>query len=574
MAAREVVTLQIGSYSNFVGTHWWNLQESSFVYDPQQLATFPKEVNHDILFREGKTVTGQVTYTPRLVLFDLNHSLGSLKREGTLYTVDAEESVNWIGDVTLHETPKEKRNLFLEDLEETKENSDDADEIKASDLDENAEKSEEAAGGVQVRQVDPVFGKSLYNLDNEVKVWSDYLRTALHPRTIHILQDYQFNNAEQPFNVFGMGQQVVGGKTLWDQVEDRVRFFTEECDHLQGFQIFLDCHDGFGGVGASVLSYLTDEYSSKSRFTFAVTPTNLPDKTAKDRSCRIINSALSVHSGCELSSLYLPLSLSSTLWKSVGDHVTMPYLEYKADLNYHTSAVLAASIDTLTLPYRKESGASRVADITSSFSSLGRKVACLNSSIPFPLMVGSTFADTLISFGKTDPWTSLTPHVKCAVSPYFQSCVVRGIPESMVKRSDYHGLSRSFLSSCTSVDDVLRLYLAETYPSSMNAGCVMRDGLKVGSPYPHIFSPNVNHKGFVSDTKRTALSGVYSVPATTSLQSSSDIYSYIASLQECVSQFKISRHTHFLEAGMEEDDYAEMVEGLLTLAQCYETEGD
>ncbi len=25
---REIVTLQLGHYSNFVGTHWWNLQVS------------------------------------------------------------------------------------------------------------------------------------------------------------------------------------------------------------------------------------------------------------------------------------------------------------------------------------------------------------------------------------------------------------------------------------------------------------------------------------------------------------------------------------------------------------------
>lgn len=23
---REVITLQIGNYSNYVGTHWWNIQ--------------------------------------------------------------------------------------------------------------------------------------------------------------------------------------------------------------------------------------------------------------------------------------------------------------------------------------------------------------------------------------------------------------------------------------------------------------------------------------------------------------------------------------------------------------------
>ncbi|GFS02954.1 Misato-like protein 1 [Elysia marginata] len=132
---------------------------------------------------------------------------------------------------------------------------------------------------------------------------------------------------------------------------------------------------------------------------------------------------------------------------------------------------------------------------------------------------------------------------------------------------------RTALSSCSTVDDVLRLYLAETYPSSLNAGCVMRDGVMVGSPFPHIFSPNINHKGFISDTQRSANSGVYSVPAMTSLQSSSNIHSYVASLQQCVAQFKISRHNHFLEAGMEEDDYQEMVENLFTLAECYKTEG-
>ena len=26
MATREIVTLQLGHYANFVGTHWWNIQ--------------------------------------------------------------------------------------------------------------------------------------------------------------------------------------------------------------------------------------------------------------------------------------------------------------------------------------------------------------------------------------------------------------------------------------------------------------------------------------------------------------------------------------------------------------------
>lgn len=71
MSTREILTLQLGHYSNFIGTHWWNiqvcnyinifkttnslicLQESNFSYDPND----PSEINHDVLYREGKLQT-------------------------------------------------------------------------------------------------------------------------------------------------------------------------------------------------------------------------------------------------------------------------------------------------------------------------------------------------------------------------------------------------------------------------------------------------------------------------------------------------------------------------------------
>lgn len=54
MSCNEILTLQFGHFSNFVGAHWWNLQERSFEYD----SPVPSEVNHDILYREG--ITDQV----------------------------------------------------------------------------------------------------------------------------------------------------------------------------------------------------------------------------------------------------------------------------------------------------------------------------------------------------------------------------------------------------------------------------------------------------------------------------------------------------------------------------------
>ncbi len=54
MSSREIITIQCGHYSNFVGTHWWNLQESAFCYD--QTSTQPEEICTDCMFREGSTL--------------------------------------------------------------------------------------------------------------------------------------------------------------------------------------------------------------------------------------------------------------------------------------------------------------------------------------------------------------------------------------------------------------------------------------------------------------------------------------------------------------------------------------
>lgn len=51
MSGREILTLQFGHYSNFVGTHLWNIQEFTFDYNSDR----PSEINHDVFYREGLT---------------------------------------------------------------------------------------------------------------------------------------------------------------------------------------------------------------------------------------------------------------------------------------------------------------------------------------------------------------------------------------------------------------------------------------------------------------------------------------------------------------------------------------
>ena len=78
---KAVITLQVGHYANFVGTHFWNAQDHSL-----SVAKDNNDLDHDVLFREGVTTSSSSpTYTPRLVSVDLKGALGSLPEFGDLY---------------------------------------------------------------------------------------------------------------------------------------------------------------------------------------------------------------------------------------------------------------------------------------------------------------------------------------------------------------------------------------------------------------------------------------------------------------------------------------------------------
>ena len=47
------------------------------------------------------------------------------------------------------------------------------------------------------------------------------------------------------------------------QLEDRLHFFVEECDLLQGFHLLSDWTNGFGGLAGCIAQDLRDEYGSK-----------------------------------------------------------------------------------------------------------------------------------------------------------------------------------------------------------------------------------------------------------------------------------------------------------------------
>ena len=66
---REIIYLQAGNVSNYVGTHFFNTCESYFAYgDGEDVAA--GQIDHDVSFREGVAPDGHPTFCPRVLVFD------------------------------------------------------------------------------------------------------------------------------------------------------------------------------------------------------------------------------------------------------------------------------------------------------------------------------------------------------------------------------------------------------------------------------------------------------------------------------------------------------------------------
>ncbi|XP_059121625.1 protein misato homolog 1 isoform X2 [Peromyscus eremicus] len=531
--AREVLTLQLGHFAGFVGAHWWNQQDAALRYSMDGEES-PGELCPDVLYRTGRTLHGQETYTPRLILMDLKGSLNTLKEEGALYKDrQLEAAVAWQGKLTTHREEAYPKNPNLQDL----------------------------LSAEGVLSTDGVWrAKPLQNgKENSIRVWSDFLRVHLHPRSICVIQKYNHDGETGRLEAFGQGESVLKEPRYLEELEDRLHFYVEECDYLQGFQILCDLHDGFSGVGAKTAELLQDEYSGRGE----------PQKNIY----RLLNTAFGLVNLTGYSSFVCPLSLGGNLGLRPKPPANFPYLHYDATLPFHCSAILATALDTVTAPYRLRSSMVPMAHLADLLSFSGRKVVTAEAIIPFPLVPGQSLPDILVQLGGATPWTPLSACGHSAGSRCFaQSVVLRGIDRANHTSKLSPGTPLpSALHACASGEEVLAQYLQQHHPRVLSSSYLLLTPCRVAPPYPHLFS-GLSHKGLALDGPPKG-AAVQSIPVFGALRSSSSLHQTLGDLAEELTRLDLRRWASFMDAGVEQDDMEELLQDLYSLAQCYQ-EGD
>uniref|UniRef100_A0A7M4E6S6 Protein misato homolog 1 n=1 Tax=Crocodylus porosus TaxID=8502 RepID=A0A7M4E6S6_CROPO len=549
------VTLQLGSYAGFVGAHWWQLQARGEA---------GAELRADALHRAGRAPD---PYAPRLVLLDLRGSLGSLRRDGgSSRDAGNDGAAAWSVRGAGRSTAISKNILssyfplksFLKTTPGT-----------------HWEGGHSRECRVWIRLfVTKAEGKpplaSLQSCECG-QVWSDYLRVHLHPRSIFEIQRYNHDGDSNRLEAFGQGESLLSEPTYLDELEDKLHFFIEECDYLQGFQILCDMHDGFSGVGAKVTELLCDEYSGRGILSWGLTPIISNTGDPHKDFYRLMNTVLGIVHLSRHSSLFCPLSLNGSLGLRPQAPITLPYIHYDASLNYHSSAILAAALETMTVPYRLHTSQLSMMQLAEALNFSGRKVVAAGAAVPFSVSHGHSLPDALCSYQHAVPWKPLSSCGEQKDSFCFaQSVVLRGIgKENHISNFPTGTQPSSALHVYETGEEVLGNYLNMLSPGTLSISHLLQSPCKVQSPYPQFFSPLLNKQGFLLDKPRSHSAVVESIPVLTALQSSPVLHTALYNLYKELQKVDVRRWASFFAAGIELDDFQEALLELRTLSQCY-----
>lgn len=263
-------------------------------------------------------------------------------------------------------------------------------------------------------------------------------------------------------------------------------------------QVILDSTDGFSGLGSSCIQHLKDDYG-KSVLAFPVIDGKHSERSPNDL-VRVLNTALCYKSIGEHSSLFSPLCTGESGWPQIGNKRQFSNLSYNPNLDYHSSSILATALDTISLRYRqKEYPTSAMSDLCADLNKLGRKAAAATLSLPFPMSAGKDLIDILDDH-EGPLWTSLTPSCDVFLDKSMQSLVLRGIDEGRLKRPIHQAKEqqRKAAYSCSSVHEMMSLYLACSCHCSATHLTNLATPLTIKQPYSRIFNNNVHRNGDVA----------------------------------------------------------------------------
>lgn len=102
-----------------------------------------------------------------------------------------------------------------------------------------------------------------------VRYWSDFNCVFYHPRSMVQINDYELGSTLMPFEKWESGEDLFASIDRDEDLLDRnIRVWAEECDQMQGIQVFTGGDDAWGAFAAKYVESLRDEFGKMEIWTW------------------------------------------------------------------------------------------------------------------------------------------------------------------------------------------------------------------------------------------------------------------------------------------------------------------
>jgi len=301
---RDLIVVQIGSFANFVGSHFWNFQNELFG------STVGGDLSPECLYSES--LGG--SYRPRALLIDSKGSLGSRPQYHGSYQSAERVDLSWGGASSTHVQERIEPTQFMKCVEE-----------------------EAGIEGTKIRSSEDELPFS----EESVAYWTDYCKEIFNARS-YLQLDGSFHG--RPPALFTTGQELVTAERE-DDIVDAFRWQAEQCDNFSGLITLCESDTGYTGVADSVLTALKDEFPGPPGVTFGCRQRRRsPSKLQSG-----LNEAWLAAVCARLDQHLIPFSADE--WEAN----TFPHFNLVDVLNpYYSSSTLAVGLEMASLPLRKK----------------------------------------------------------------------------------------------------------------------------------------------------------------------------------------------------------------------------
>lgn len=223
------------------------------------------------------------------------------------------------------------------------------------------------------------------------KYWTDYNKTFWHPSCLNIIPSL---TQDSPVDIWDPETMTRGDM---EQYTDRLRSAFEDCDQLEGLQVFVDSDTVFGALAGKILDEVKDELGKVRNISFPIFSVGGPSigQTAVDtRRIRGINRAMTLSALHQSSAMVVPLD--PTVWRA---QTSFPHLEHLHLQNmYHIGALLASIIDSVSLPYRVASDGYSWRQFTDSLVVNSANFALVSAALPLGLSEHNTLSQQFFGY--------------------------------------------------------------------------------------------------------------------------------------------------------------------------------